>query len=408
MFYGWYIVVASIAINALIGGITVYGFTALVDPIAESLGWSYTQISLAMSIRGAETGTLSPFVGWLVDRWPARWLVFVGVALVGVGYLILSRITNLPMFYISFLIIGLGSSLGIMMTPTVTIARWFRRNLGKASGLLALGVGSGGLIIPLVVSLVDTYGWSNFILYFSFSVWIIGLPLSIVFRTKPEEYGMVPDGKAAKQSSSKYNTGHDKPDVEVKEALRKPAFWLMGAAQMLQMAAISTRTIHVMPYLVSIGIARTTAGLVASAVPLVSLGARLLFGWLADVFPKRYVAATSMALSSLGLFIFSQISDDSLVLIITFVIIFGISLGGVLPLRAPLIQEYFGTKKFGSIFGLTRFFTTIGIVVAPPIAGYIFDTRGEYYPTWIIMSGLTLLGAILMLVMPAPVQKVKD
>jgi MFS family permease len=408
LFYGWYIVAASIAINALIGGITVYGFTALVDPIAESFGWSYTQISLAMSIRGAETGTLSPFVGWLVDRWPARWLVFIGVALVGIGYLILSRVANLPMFYMSFLVIGLGSSLGIMMTPTVTIARWFRRNLGKASGLLALGVGSGGLIIPLVVSLVDSYGWSSFLLFFSISVWVIGLPLSMVFRTKPEEYGMIPDGRPVKQPTGKRIISHDKPDVEVKEALRKPAFWFLGAAQMLQMAAISTRTIHVMPYLTSVGIARTTAGLVASAVPLVSLGARLLFGWLADVFPKKYVAASSMALSSVGLLIFSQIRDNSLTLIIAFIIIFGISLGGVLPLRAPLIQEYFGTKKFGSIFGLTRFFTTIGIVIAPPIAGYIFDTRGEYYPTWIIMSGLTLLGAILMLAMPTPSQRVKS
>ena len=52
IFYGWYIVGASVLISAFIGGMSFYGFTALVDPVAATLGWSYSQISLAMSIRG--------------------------------------------------------------------------------------------------------------------------------------------------------------------------------------------------------------------------------------------------------------------------------------------------------------------------------------------------------------------
>jgi len=41
-------------------------------------GWSYTQISLAASLRGLEMGIFSPFVGFLVDRFGSKRLIFGG------------------------------------------------------------------------------------------------------------------------------------------------------------------------------------------------------------------------------------------------------------------------------------------------------------------------------------------
>ena len=109
IFYGWYIVGAGVLISTLVGGVTLFGFTAIVNPIAATLGWSYAQISLALSIRGLERGILSPFLGRVVDRWPAKWLVLIGVAIIGLGYLCLSRTNSLAMFYASFMIIALGT-----------------------------------------------------------------------------------------------------------------------------------------------------------------------------------------------------------------------------------------------------------------------------------------------------------
>ena len=66
----------------------------------------------------------------------------------------------------------------------------------------------------------------------------------------------------------------------------------------------------------------------------------------------------------------------------------------------PIVREYFGTKKFGTIFGLTSIFITIGVITTPPLAGWVYDTRGVYDPIWLIFSGICMLGAILMLAMP--------
>ena len=69
MFYGWYIVGASVLMSAVIGGVGFYGFTALVDPLVATFGWSYAQISFARTIRGLQGGIMNPLMGMVVDCW---------------------------------------------------------------------------------------------------------------------------------------------------------------------------------------------------------------------------------------------------------------------------------------------------------------------------------------------------
>ena len=159
-----------------------------------------------------------------------------------------------------------------------------------------------------------------------------------------------------------------------------------------------------MPYLTSLGMERTSASMIAMYIPLVSIPSRFIYGWLSDIFPKKYVFASSNIFTSIGLFFFSIIDGGSSVIIVLFVIFFSVGLGGLAPIRAPLIREYFGTKNFGTIFGIFFIPLTLGIVLSPPIAGAIFDVRGVYDPYWLILSGVALLAALIMLTMPLPAQ----
>ena len=65
VFYGWWIVGACFLISLYVGGVIFFGFTAFFEPIANEFGWSYTQISLAASLRGLEIGLLAPIFGVL-------------------------------------------------------------------------------------------------------------------------------------------------------------------------------------------------------------------------------------------------------------------------------------------------------------------------------------------------------
>jgi sugar phosphate permease len=228
VFYGWYIVAAGILLSGYNGIVSVYGFTAFIEPSAKTFGWSYAQISLATSLRGLETGALTPLMGFLVDRYPARRLAFLGLFILVAGYYCLSRTTNLLFFYLSFIVIGFGSSLAIFMVPQTTLVRWFRKDLGKASGALFLGNGISGLFVPILVFSIDQYGWQTCLIYFALGLLIIGIPGSLVFRTRPEEYGLLPDGRANNPVQSPVVAAQCTNEVTIKQALRMRAFWHMG------------------------------------------------------------------------------------------------------------------------------------------------------------------------------------
>ena len=68
--------------------------------------------------------------------------------------------------------------------------------------------------------------------------------------------------------------------------------------------------------------------------------------------------------------------------------------------RAPILREYFGTARFGTIFGLTSIFITAGVVAAPPLAGWTYDVLGTYQPVWLGLCIATLAGTILMAATP--------
>ncbi len=407
MFFGWYIVAAALLLQMYHAGAIGHGFTAFIAPIAATFGWSYAQISLGLSFRGLEVGVLDPFVGMAVDRWPARRLVLIGVIMYGLGLVCISQATTLIMFYTGFVVLGLGNSLSIHVVPQTMIARWFRRDVGKASAVLSMGGSLGGVLIPLLVMMIDAYSWQTSLLILAVGIWVIGIPLSFIFRARPEEYGLLPDGKTQgdeKEWSSSVNYDNN---VEVKEALKMRALWQIGIAYMLQTGVIHAVSTHVMPYLESLKITRSTASMVTMFLPLVGFVARMPYGWLADIFPKKYVMAVSIGLTTAGIFLFWLIDDSSFMPICAFVIVFGLGHAGPGTVRTPLVREYFGVKNFGTMYGLLAVFNMASQLVYPPVAGLVYDTLGSYKPIWLIFGIGSTIAIILMATAPSPINKDK-
>jgi MFS family permease len=127
--------------------------------LPQEFGWSHTQVSIAFSLRGLEMGILAPIMGFLVDRFGSRKLIFSGTFIVGFSLILLGLTNSLLMFYSAFIFLALGAS-GCASTVLMTaVAYWFRRNVGKAMGIVACGFGAGGILIPLIVWLIDLYQW---------------------------------------------------------------------------------------------------------------------------------------------------------------------------------------------------------------------------------------------------------
>jgi len=142
--------------------------------------------------------------------------------------------------------------------------------------------------------------------------------------------------------------------------------------------------IHVMPYLATKAIPRETAGLVAAAIPLLSIPGRLGFGWLGDVVEKRYVMASSLLCMAAGFVAFHYAA--ALWPLAAFVLLFSPGFGGNMVMRGAVIREYFGVGSFGKLTGIVMGVGSLGGVVGPLIAGWVFDAKATYDPLWIVFG----------------------
>ncbi|MFC1902028.1 MFS transporter [Chloroflexota bacterium] len=156
-----------------------------------------------------------------------------------------------------------------------------------------------------------------------------------------------------------------------------------------------------MPYLSSVGIARSTSSLVAMGIPLISILGRLGSGWFSDTFDKRLVSSGCLAATSLGLLLFSYVSDEVMWLLVPFIILFGIGWGGTATMRVPLLVEYFGRSRFGTILGFIMAMSALGSIVGPLFAGWLFDNLGSYHAAWLILACFTFIATIIMATIPS-------
>jgi len=397
IFYGWWIVGACFAIALYTGGVVFYGFTAIFEPLVNDFGWSYTQVSLAASLRGLEAGLVSPLFGILVDRWGPKRLIFGGAIVAGLGFILLSRINSLAMFYGLFILVGIGMSALSSTVLMAAVANWFQERIGVVSGIVGSGFGFSGLMVPLVASLVNAYKWRMAVVILGIGLWVVAIPLSLIVRHKPEHYGYLPDGKMVKPAISDADPTPVKTsekDTGIRQALKSGTFWGITLALVCHAIMVNAVVVHVMPYLNSIGFDLTTSSLVASAIPLMTIGGRVGFGWLGDKLNKRLIFASAFLMMGLGLLCFEYVASTGTWVLWLFLILFGTGVGCNHVLRVALVLEHFGRKKFGTIFGLTIGIMMVGQIIGAPLVGWFYDNWGSYQGIWIAFAGLSIVAVI--------------
>ena len=396
LYYGWWVVLACFIINLYVGGIIFFSFTAFFEPIQQEFGWSYTQISLATSLRGLEMGIFAPIVGFLVDRFGSRKLLLGGTIVIGIGLVLLSFTHSLLMFYLCFLFIALGAGGCTSVVTMTAVAIWFKKNVGLALGIMASGFGAGGLIVPLIVFMIDASGWRLTLVILGVGMWLLGIPLSLIVRDRPEQLGLSPDGPLTESSTtSDHGESLEKKKRAFLEMIKKRSFLYLNIAETVRMMTVTAVVTHLMPYLSSIGIPRATSGAVAAALPLVSIVGRFGFGWWGDRFDKRIVLATTFFLMSAGVFAFCYV--QSFWVLLLFILLFAPGFGGSMVLRGAILQEYYGMASFGKMLGIVLGSASIGGIIGPTLAGWAFDTLGSYTSVWYGLCGIS--GVAIFLIM---------
>src|SRR6202008_4268336 len=183
---------------------------------------------------------------------------------------------------------------------------------------------------------------------------------------------------APKRAASATAATDDTPATEwtAAQAFRTPQFVALAGAHFACCAAHSGPIFHMVSYAMICGIAPLTAVTVYSLAGFSGLAGRLFVGVLTDpkgakpglvggLFVQAMAVATYLAVGQLGEFYALSV-------------IFGLAYGGVMPLYAVLVREYFGARIMGSVFGAVSAFASLGMALGPLAGGYIYDTTHGY------------------------------
>jgi MFS family permease len=392
IFYGWWVLIACAIIQFYFAGTFVTGFTALFNPIATEFGWSYAIISLATTFTGFQAGFMAPIVGFFVDRLRPQKLLFAGIILGALAFFFLSHIQALWTFYISFMLLGVSLSMSSQVVVLTAVTEWFKKNTVLAMGILTAGSGAGGLLAPVLVWFVDNLGWRRAVEIFGLGALVICIPLCFLVKDPPREAGDVPQSRVA--SAPKPAAGR----IKIREILSKRNFWVLSLTILFAGFATQAVTAHQIPYLMSIGINRETAGFMVLIFSISNIAGRLGFGWLGDRMDKRYCFILTSLIQAGGLAAFTYATSAAQIL--PALLILGLGLGGIMPLRPALQIEFFGRNAFAIIQGLLFVTITIGGMAAPPFAGWVFDFFKSYRPAWLAFTAVTLLAIPMVLTAP--------
>ncbi len=393
---------------SIASGINFHGFGNFIIPLGEEFGWSRTTISVVFSVARLESGLIGPVEGWAVDRFGPRRLIAVGIPLMGVGYMAMSRVDGLlAFFFVYVFMIALGNSLGMSTPITASVANWFNRKRGLAFGIMWSGVGIGGLFVPALGWLVETYGWRPAALMVGIFIAVLGVPVAMVMRHRPEPYGYYPDGIVPEEvRAAGVSRRPVLPDLSndftAREALQTSSFWYLTLSIMARSLVSGGIGLHLVPFFVDLGASSVTAAALAGSVGLMSIPGRFGLSALGDFVNKRYVMVASLALMSVSIVFMARAQNVTAV--IPILVAFSASQGGISVIPQSLIADYFGRRSYATIQGFRSTIQMLGIIVGPIISGYVFDTTGSYTIAFLAFSGAALVSMVLVFMARPPVK----
>lgn len=350
-------------------------------------GWSRTLLSSCASFAFLVMGVLAIFGGRLSDRYGPRLVLGVSGTLFGLGYVLLSQITEpWQLFAIFGLFIGVGMSTHDVVTLS-TIARWFHQRRGVMTGVAKVGTAAGQVAVPPAAAiLIAGYGWQFALVTLGVVAIALLLIAALAMKSPP-----------AIQKSTLQTTADG---YSFNEARRSRELWMLSAIQFLFFPALTTIPLHIVVHGMDMGMSAPIAAILLSVVGAASVVGRLTIGTLVDRIGGKgaLILCFVPLIASLLALLFNFAPG---VLFIP-VAIYGFAHGGFFTVISPTVAEYFGLRAHGALFGLILFFGTIGGAVGPILAGRIFDLTGSYSLAFSTLAGLAGLGLTIVLLLPSP------
>jgi MFS family permease len=385
-YYGWRVVLA--ANLGIMVGFSVYAYTFgfFVKPLSHQFGWNREAISQGFAISALAAAVCSPLAGGWLDRYGLRRILLGCMAVFGCAIAALGLLRQpIWQFYATCLVIGAVGNIS-QIGFAHAISTWFHVYRGRALGLVLAGDGLGLIFFPVIAqNVIGHAGWRVGYAVLGLLTLLIGLPPAILYgRSRGES---VVTARVSERAGSTWQQG-----------LLSYSFWIIVTVLFLSSMSINGAMTHQVPLLTDRGMPVRSAAFTISVLGGANVAGRLATGWLLDRFPGPRVGFVLLMLASGGIGLLAHVASFSLGCIAAALLGFGA--GGTSNTTPYLLTRYFGLRSFSTLYGLTWTFYAIAGAVGPVLMGHVFDRTGSYTSTLTVFGSITVLGAVLMLLLP--------
>ncbi len=401
LFYGYILLGYSFAVSFLASSFFLHSRGIFFPLWIEEFGVARTEIAAAVTFTLLTGSCVAPLSGWLIDRFPVRFIVSIGAAWLAAGYWLLSGVDTYAEFLFTLVIFqGLGWTCVGPLVQTKLMVNWFTRNRGMALGVAIMGISVAGVVMPGVAALLsETIGWRTTYIVYSGLLVALVIPMTLlIVRQRPADIGQYPDGDPAPPPLAAPAGPPPRTGLAVyREFLSSGAFWSVVLTFGLMNGIYSAMITHLPNYLATeLDTGPYAAALVLTVASGFAVAGKIAFGWMMDHLPAKVTVMCGVGAYLASTVVFNTVT--SYWLIVLAAALFGLGFGGMVPVRSVLLSRLFGVARFSRVNGLFSFFlapATLWVL----ITGWIADQTGTYttaFKVWAV--SFCLAGVISLLV----------
>ncbi len=387
---------------------TVYAWSYFQKPVMVEFGWNNTQVMWIFSLAICMLGLAAAWGGINLAKFGPRKLALAGAILYGSGYLLAAlamHVKSLPLFYLSYgLIGGVGLGLGYV-TPVATSAKWFPDRKGFITGMVVMGFGLGALVMSKVIAptLMEMTGknLTQVFLYTGVILLVLGVAAASFMQNPPA--GFVPAGYVPPASSASSQAADDA--LTAKDCILSGRFWFiwlfffsnicagimfigMQSPMLQDLLKVTAKYTGMDESAAKAALAGAGATLIAISSIFNGVG-RFFWGGLSDKIGRvntfRIILGTQVAVFAVLIIVKSPLLFGVLVCYVL------LCYGGGFGTAPSTVLTVFGARLMPVVYGtLLTAWSTAGIV-GPQVAARIKDLSPDKAPLYTFSVGAAIL-----------------
>lgn len=356
--------------------------------ITEALNIKRSLFSVNDSCRFIASAVITLFFGSLVGRFGVRKMTAFGFVTLITSTLIYAYASNIFVFYIGGTLLGIGLAFTTTTMASSIIRRWFKKDIGKYTGIVFAANGVGGAVAaqiasPMIYKEGNPFGYRTSYVVVALILFLVGILAVILLRERPQDE--VPTVSTSTKKKVSNGTWYG---IKYEEAKKRPYFYLSAMMVLLTGFILQGITGVYAAHMKDIGL---NAGYIATVVSVFSLSltaSKLVVGALYDRFGLRAIMllcqfSTVLAFAALLLV---DVSSLGMVLAMIFAIFYALALPLETLVIPLIVNDMFGVASYDKILGIFCAMNYIGYALGAPIVNLCYDMCGSYKPILLVFS----------------------